>query len=62
MMTGTPAEVFSRSQELFAAGLDVPQITKVAASLKKCGVDIGLDVYTVGYALERLLPLGGKGE
>ena len=62
MMTGTPAEVFSRSQELFAAGLDVPQITKVAASLKKCGVDIGLDVYTVGYALERLLPLGSKGE
>lgn len=57
-MTGTPAEVFSRADELYACGLDVPQITKVARSLRECGVDIGLDVYTVGYALEKLLERG----
>ncbi len=53
-MTGTPAEIFSRADELYAAGLDVPQITKVARELRKCGVDIGLDIYTVGFAAERL--------
>ena len=57
MMTGTPAEVFSRAEELYAAGLDVPQITKVAAHLREHGVDIGLDVYTVGYAAEKLISL-----
>ena len=57
MMTGTPAEVFSRADELYAAGLDVPQITKVAARLREHGVDIGLDVYTVGYAAEKLVSL-----
>lgn len=60
MMTGTPAEVFSKAGELYACGLDVPQITKVARSLKDCGVDIGLDVYTVGYALEKILELDRK--
>ncbi len=57
-MRGTPAEVFSRADELYASGLDVPQITKVARSLREHGVDIGLDVYTVGYALEKLLDKG----
>lgn len=58
VMTGTPPEVFSRSDELFETGLDVPEITKVAASLEKLGVDIGRDIYTVKFAAERLLEKG----
>ncbi len=48
------AQVFSQHRELIAVGLDVPAITRVAAALKNRGVDIGTDVYTVDYALEKL--------
>lgn len=54
-MTGTPAEVFSRADELIAQGLDVPAVTKVARALRNEGVDIGLDIYTVNFAAQRLL-------
>ncbi|MBO5196777.1 MAG: energy-coupling factor transporter ATPase [Clostridia bacterium] len=55
VMEGTPAEVFSRADELFEVGLDVPEVTKVARELRACGVDIGLDIYTVKFAANRLL-------
>lgn len=61
-MTGTPAEVFSRSPELVATGLDVPQITKVAEALGKYGIDIGRDIYTVKFAAERLMGGGAPRE
>ncbi|MBQ8915061.1 MAG: energy-coupling factor transporter ATPase [Clostridia bacterium] len=61
-MTGTPAEVFSRADELISQGLDVPAITKVARALKAEGVDIGLDIYTVNFAAQRLLEKEGKNE
>ena len=49
------AEVFSEHRELVAEGLDVPQITRVASALKGLGIDIGEDVYTVDYAVAKLL-------
>ena len=55
VMHGTPAQVFSRAEELIAVGLDVPQITRVARALRDAGVDIGLDIYTVKFAAHRLL-------
>ena len=33
-MSGTPREVFARADELVAAGLDVPQVTRVAMALR----------------------------
>ena len=54
-MDGTPAEVFTRSEELTAMGLSVPQVTSVFALLRARGVDVPPDVYTVRYALARLL-------
>ncbi len=54
-MDGTCAEVFSRYEELISVGLDVPQITYVAAALQERGIDIGRDIYTVRYAFSRLL-------
>ena len=61
-MQGAPEQVFARAHELEAVGLDVPQVTKVAAALKARGLDIDTAVYTVE-ALEReLLALkGGTG-
>ena len=47
LMQGTPAEVFARGEELLSAGLDVPQITRIAMALKRRGVDIDPAVYTV---------------
>ena len=54
VMDGTCAEVFSRSHELIGIGLDVPQVTRIAAALSERGIDIGRDVYTVGYAAEQI--------
>ncbi len=49
------ADVFSEYRELVAVGLDVPMITRVASSLRDHGIDIGEDVYTVDYALGKIL-------
>ncbi len=57
LMDGTCADVFCRYDELLPIGLDVPQITHVAAALAKRGIDIGRDVYTVKYAASRLAEL-----
>ena len=60
LMSGTPAEVFARGQELLSAGLDVPQITRVAMALRERGLDVDPAVYTVE-ALERQLLALRKG-
>ncbi|MCD7728189.1 MAG: energy-coupling factor transporter ATPase [Ruminococcus sp.] len=44
--------VFSRAEELKAMGLSVPQITDVFNQLKKRGIDINEDVYTVDYGVK----------
>ncbi len=54
LMSGTPPEVFAQAEELLSAGLDVPQITRVAMALKDRGIPIDPAVYTVE-ALERQL-------
>lgn len=40
VMDGTPAEVFSRGEELKAMGLDVPDSMEIAAKLRDKGFDI----------------------
>ena len=60
LMSGAPAEVFARGGELLAAGLDVPQVTRIAMALKDRGLDIDPAVYTVE-ALERQLLALRKG-
>ena len=61
-MEGTPKQVFARAHELEQVGLDVPQVTKVAAALKARGLDIDTAVYTVEALEQRLLALrGGAG-
>ncbi len=47
LMSGTPKEVFARADELLSAGLDVPQVTRVAMRLRQQGLPIDPAVYTV---------------
>ena len=59
LMDGTPADIFSRSEELIEAGLDVPQVTQVFLELKKRGVPVDPSVYTVEQAVAQLKKLKG---
>lgn len=54
LMHGSCAEVFSKYSELTAVGLDVPEITRIAAALRSNGIDIGNDIYTVDYAVRKI--------
>ena len=59
-MDGNCAEVFGRYNELFEVGLDVPQITYVADALRRYGIDIGAEIYTVKYAAAQILEKTAK--
>lgn len=57
-----PPKVFGMAEEISKMGLDIPQITKVFNALKEKGYHIADDVYTVPYALKKLLAyLDNKG-
>ena len=60
LMSGTPREVFARGDELLSAGLDVPEVTRVAMALRCRGLPIDPAVYTVE-ELERALLAARKG-
>ena len=54
-------EVFSRAAELMKIGLDVPQVTRVFLALRKRGIPVDTNVYTVSGAEQRLKELLTKG-
>lgn len=54
LFCNTPREVFSHADEIIAAGLDIPMITKVMLELKKRGHDVDTSVYTVAQAMDAL--------
>ena len=63
LMSGTPREVFARGDELMGAGLDVPQVTRIAMALRERGLAISPDVYTVEELSAELVALkkgGGR--
>ena len=53
-LTGTPKEVFARSEELEKIGLAAPQISYVMKGLKEKGYTVPTDVYTVNEAVKAL--------
>ena len=57
LMSGTPREVFARADELVAAGLDVPQVTRVAMALRAKRLPIDPAVYTGAELKAALLAL-----
>ena len=52
-MDGTPAEVFTRAEELVEMGLNIPQVTRVFLELKRLGLDVE-PVYTIEQAVKVL--------
>ncbi len=58
-MLDTVEQVFSRGEELEQMGLTVPAVTRVMLLLRRAGLDVNTDVYTVEQAVDRLLPLLG---
>ena len=54
LLDGTPEEIFCHADELVQAGLNIPQVTQVFRELRKRGVEIPGNVYTVEQALDVL--------
>lgn len=50
----TPRAVFSHADEIIAAGLDIPTVTKVMRALAARGIAVDTSVYTVEQALAAL--------
>ena len=59
LMSGTPSEVFARGEELLSAGLDVPQVTRIAMALHEKGVPVDPAVYTAEELEAQLQALRG---
>lgn len=59
VMNGSRDDIFSRSDELVSAGLDIPQITKLMILLKDRGIDINSGIYTADGAYDELMRLFG---
>ena len=57
-MDGTPAEVFTRAEELVEMGLNIPQVTRVFLELKRLGLDVE-PVYTIEQAVKVLKSIKG---
>ena len=57
----TPRAVFSHADEIIAAGLDIPMITKVMLELKRRGHNVDTSVYTVQQALDALRACKAEG-
>ena len=57
----TPRAVFSHADEIIAAGLDIPMITKVMLELKRRGHNVDTSVYTVAQGLDALRACKAEG-
>ena len=57
-MDGSPAEVFTRAEELVEMGLSIPQVTQVFLHLRKMGVKVE-NVYTIDQAIAEIKRLRG---
>ncbi|RLT30789.1 MAG: ATP-binding cassette domain-containing protein, partial [Chloroflexi bacterium] len=57
LMDGTPKEIFARSEELAAVGLDVPLVTKVGRVLRSRGLPIAEPILTAEELRTAIVPL-----
>lgn len=56
-MEGKPKDIFSRVEEMKAAGLDVPQMTELAYELRKNGVQLDSKILSIDEMVEALCQL-----
>ena len=59
MLKGTLAEVFSHADMLKKIGLSVPQVTEMALKLRKKGVNLPENIFTVQDAFSEIMKLRG---
>ena len=59
-MLGTPREVFSHVDEIRALGLDVPEMMRLAAELRRAGLELRAETMTVEEMAEELCRLKSK--
>lgn len=57
ILDGTPEYVFSKVDTLESIGLAVPQVTYLARELKKRGIDIPQNIFTLEQAKKEILKL-----
>ncbi len=60
ILSGSTSEVFSHTDELINAGLDIPQIAHIADSLRKRGIALPPSIFTVKQAVDAICALGGE--
>ena len=60
VMQGSCREVFSRSDELAAVGLDIPEISSVCGRLRAQGIEVADGIFTVEEAIRSLTDLFAK--
>ena len=58
-MDGDCSAIFSQADRLTTLGLDVPQITRFMLALKKQGIDVRTNIFTVDQAREEILRVAG---
>lgn len=56
-LSGSPAEIFSKVDEIKQFSLDVPQVTELAYKLKNSGLEIKSDIFTVDRLVEKICSL-----
>ena len=56
-MSGTRSEIFTRGAELEQMGLAVPEITRIVHALRKNGLDLPADLFTVEQASAAILQM-----
>lgn len=54
-LTGAPSEVFAQAEALERSALSVPQVTKILLELKRRGLPVRTDCFTVEQAVQQLL-------
>lgn len=54
-MDDTPEEIFSRDTELQGMGLDIPEITRLFLRMRREGIDVPKNIFTVEQAYEVLM-------
>ncbi len=59
-MQGSCSEVFADPEKLTDIGLGIPQITRFMLALKKRGIDVRTDIFTVEQAKNEILRISGR--
>ena len=58
--SGSVSDIFSRADELVKIGLDVPAVARIAAELKRRGIDIDGELYTVDGVKKAIMSYIGR--